>query len=233
MNTIKIDDITFEIEEQVSNLIVMVSKERDQLRTELKDMEFQNDCHSGSETCDLSEGSGYPCYRHLDHEYRKLFDLNTKTLAELAKSQEEVKHVEASHLRASQENCGLIIQRNKAQAEVNRMADKWRGAEDKINEFWEDLQNSFEIESREELEAEANNWNPQNPLVVALHYIWKSDAKVGGLREALEELCCEAGDLSSHEIDGGAPDNRWEDMRIALVAAEQLLKDIDTDDSKG
>ncbi len=43
------------------------------------------------------------------------------------------------------------------------------------------------------------------------------------LRESLESLCCEAHDLSDHEIDGGAPDNRWEDMRQALAYAEQAL----------
>lgn len=35
MNTVKIDKTTYEIEEEVSDLIIMVSKERDQLRTEL------------------------------------------------------------------------------------------------------------------------------------------------------------------------------------------------------
>lgn len=44
------------------------------------------------------------------------------------------------------------------------------------------------------------------------------------LREVCENLCCEAHDLSDHEIDGGAPDNRWEDMRTALAYAEQALK---------
>ena len=43
------------------------------------------------------------------------------------------------------------------------------------------------------------------------------------LREALESLCCDARYLSDHEIDGGAPDNRWEDMRMELCAAERLL----------
>ena len=43
----------------------------------------------------------------------------------------------------------------------------------------------------------------------------------------LENLVCEADDLSSHEIDGGAPDNRWEDMRIALIAAKQAIKDLE------
>ncbi len=71
----------------------LVCHKCESLREELTDMEFQNDCHSGSETCDCSENNGYPCYRHIDHEYRKLFDLNTKTLAELTKAREEVERL--------------------------------------------------------------------------------------------------------------------------------------------
>jgi predicted ThiF/HesA family dinucleotide-utilizing enzyme len=59
----------------------------------------------------------------------------------------------------------------------------------------------------------------------------KTEADSDRLREELENLCCEAGDLSSHEIDGGAPDNRWEDMRVALLSAEQAL--IDTEGKEG
>jgi hypothetical protein len=57
----------------------------------------------------------------------------------------------------------------------------------------------------------------------------KAEADSKRLRASLENLVCEAGDLSSHEIDGGAPDNRWEDMRVAITSAEQLLTDIDTE----
>ncbi len=53
------------------------------------------------------------------------------------------------------------------------------------------------------------------------------EARAISLKGALENLVCEADYLSSHEIDGGAPDNRWEDMRIALIAAEQVIKNLD------
>jgi seryl-tRNA synthetase len=53
------------------------------------------------------------------------------------------------------------------------------------------------------------------------------------LREELENLCCEASDLSCHEMDGGAPENRWEDMRVAITSAEKLLSDIDTECKEG
>ena len=52
----------------------------------------------------------------------------------------------------------------------------------------------------------------------------KAATRIDLLTEKLEDLICEAGYLSSHEIDGGAPDNRWEDMREALAAAEKFLK---------
>ena len=40
---------------------------------------------------------------------------------------------------------------------------------------------------------------------------------------ALHDLTCECEYLSNHEIDGGAPDNRWEDMRVSLVKAQKIL----------
>lgn len=58
------------------------------LRKELLDHQFQNDCSSGTDKCDCSEKNGYPCYRHLDHEYRKLFALNTDMVAEVEKKVE-------------------------------------------------------------------------------------------------------------------------------------------------
>ena len=64
-----------------------------------------------------------------------------------------------------------------------------------VDGFWEHLHNAFDIESRAEIEEDAkDNWNPPNPLVAALHYIWKRNPKVVDLladnkrlREALKE----------------------------------------------
>jgi hypothetical protein len=44
------------------------------------------------------------------------------------------------------------------------------------------------------------------------------------LREVLEDLVCECHYLSCHEVDGGAPDNRWDDMRTSLAKAMEILK---------
>jgi uncharacterized protein YaaR (DUF327 family) len=44
------------------------------------------------------------------------------------------------------------------------------------DDFWQALANTYEIESRDEIEAEAaKSWNPPNPLVVALHYTAKRE----------------------------------------------------------
>lgn len=62
------------------------------------------------------------------------------------------------------------------------------------------------------------------------HLRKQAEANSERLREELENVCCEAGELSSHEIDGGAPDNRWEDMREALIMpAGRPLKFVDGD----
>ena len=56
-----------------------------------------------------------------------------------------------------------------------------------IDGFWEHLHNAFEIESREELEKFAKGWKPPNPLVVALHHIWKREPKVAQLQAELDK----------------------------------------------
>ena len=55
------------------------------------DLLFQNDCHSGTDVCECSQKNGYPCYRHIDFEYRRLFALNTETTVNLKLLEETVK----------------------------------------------------------------------------------------------------------------------------------------------
>ena len=69
-----------------------------------------------------------------------------------------------------------------------RMADRIFVLEKQVEGFWEHLENNFEIDSREELESKCKHWNPKNPLVVALHYIWKRDPKVKALEKKVEGL---------------------------------------------
>ncbi len=56
-----------------------------------------------------------------------------------------------------------------------------------IDEFWKHLHNVFHMESRENIEKEAKeNWNPPNPLVVALQYIWIRKTNTEGRLERIE-----------------------------------------------
>lgn len=59
--------------------------------------------------------------------------------------------------------------------------------EEHLDEFWDHLEYFYDIESRQELEEHAEAWESKNPLLVALHHIWKRDAKVAPLRGALEK----------------------------------------------
>lgn len=54
--------------------------------------------------------------------------------------------------------------------------------------FWKHLKLAYHIETREELEKESKNWSPSNPLVVALHHIWKRDANVEKLEAENKKL---------------------------------------------
>lgn len=65
-----------------------------------------------------------------------------------------------------------------------------------LDEFWERLDFGWEIEPREELEKIAKDqFNPPNPLAVALRYIWKREVKtpekdklIEQMREALDKI---------------------------------------------
>jgi polyribonucleotide nucleotidyltransferase len=59
-----------------------------------------------------------------------------------------------------------------------------------IDGFWEALHNSYNVESREEIEVDCKeSWaEGTSPLAVALHYVWKREPKVEQLRIDNEEL---------------------------------------------
>ena len=61
--------------------------------------------------------------------------------------------------------------------------------EEQIDGFWKTLPFCYSIETREELEKKAlDTWDPPNPLLVALHYMWKRDVKRANttLKEQIE-----------------------------------------------
>lgn len=58
---------------------------------------------------------------------------------------------------------------------------------------------------------------------VFLATIKQQAEKIEMLRGALNDLCADARDLSDHEIDWGAPRNRWDDMRASIVKASEIL----------
>ncbi|MCK5603058.1 hypothetical protein KAR91_14335 [Candidatus Pacearchaeota archaeon] len=66
---------------------------------------------------------------------------------------------------------------------MNKLTD-----EEQVDGFWEQLHDFYGIEGREEIEKQANNWHPKNPLLVVLHYIWKREPKVKQLEEEIEIL---------------------------------------------
>ena len=203
----------------------------DSLLAKLTEREFEWDCDSGSEKCLLSEKSGYPCYRHIDHEYRKLFELNTNTTNQLSEAHEENKNLrrkndnwlemteelneklsEAQEERKESESAcaDLMVECDKLKAELKlsglaNLASKCCALQGLLSRAKK--LNTQEMDRSHRLAGELE----------------KSESERGRLREALDVLCCDAHDLSDHEIDGGAPENRWEDMREALTVAESLL----------
>lgn len=73
--------------------------------------------------------------------------------------------------------------------------------EKQIDEFWEFLPQLFDIESREEFQEMSKEWNPSNPMVVALHHIWKRDAKVESLEQEVYALETAKYELEREVID--------------------------------
>jgi len=67
--------------------------------------------------------------------------------------------------------------------------------EERENQFWEMVQNSFEIETREELEEEAKGWSHKNAMECAVHAMWKRDPQVAELQKRVGELEEERADL--------------------------------------
>lgn len=64
------------IENVISNLRVDAKTEK-KLREQA---EAEWDCKSGSEACSIHQEKGYPCYRHLDHAFRKSEADNAKLI---------------------------------------------------------------------------------------------------------------------------------------------------------
>ena len=59
-----------------------------------------------------------------------------------------------------------------------------------IGGFWEALYNSYNVESREEIEKDTREiWaKGTSPLLVALHFVWKREPRVAKLIDALEKI---------------------------------------------
>ena len=68
------------------------------------------------------------------------------------------------------------------QAQLARY-ERLKGA---VDGFWEALHNSYNVESREEIETDCEeSWVNTSPLAVALHYVWKREPKVTDLQAQL------------------------------------------------
>lgn len=68
----------------------------------------------------------------------------------------------------------LRTQLEEARRELERLKER-------ENQFWEMVRNSFEIETREELEEEAKGWENRNAMECAVHAMWKRDPKIEAL----------------------------------------------------
>ena len=89
---------------------------------------------------------------------------------------------DSKELKRTQETMIQLLNR------VHKIADERDSLKERENQFWEALRNSYDMETREELEAEAESWNPKNALVVALHQIWKRDPIVTDLMKKQADL---------------------------------------------
>jgi hypothetical protein len=71
--------------------------------------------------------------------------------------------------------------------------DDWGGVTELvgvIDGFWEALYNSYNVESREEIEKDCKESWPEgtSPLAVALHFVWKREPKVKVQQIIIEDL---------------------------------------------
>ena len=93
-----------------------------------------------------------------------------------------------------------------------------------IDGFWEHLYNAYNIESREELEKEAEkSWYPPNPLVVALHHVWKREPKVKQLQATIAELGKENGRLRNPCNVVRMEVREYEQLQTKLVELKEQL----------
>ncbi len=61
-------------------------------------------------------------------------------------------------------------------------------AEQERDAAWQHIERAWDIEPRAYFEKEAPSNGFKWPLVQAIHHIWKRDAKVAAIRDALEQL---------------------------------------------
>jgi hypothetical protein len=123
--------------------------------------------------------------------------------------------------RLTKENEGRTETNFRQAAKINAITGRGYAFHNKLTELLDgDIHDDdFSVcDAIEQLKAEYDAYRR-----TAIAEIEFSEAERDRLREALELLCCDARYLSDHEIDGGAPDNRWDDMRDALTVAESLL----------
>ena len=66
-------------------------------------------------------------------------------------------------------SCGCLRGKNVQDAEKYKQM---------VEGFWEWVDKLYEIEPREYFENYCKNWEPPNPMLVALHHIWKRDTKM-------------------------------------------------------
>lgn len=69
-------------------------------------------------------------------------------------------------------------------SDIKECLERLFKVEEHIDGFWDHINYMFDMEPREELEKMAeDSWHPPNPLLVAMHYMWKRDLKTENLCE--------------------------------------------------
>lgn len=87
------------------------------------------------------------------------------------------------------------------ETEVKKLKTELEALKKQLAEFWKFLPEHYDIETKEELEELAKQWNPPNPLLVTLHHIWKRDPKVEALKKDIETWKNVSNTYKSHNED--------------------------------